>query len=213
MDVIEAINAVLLEIELMQNALNTLRDNAMAARRAVTPNAPDARLTVPWLSQLGPDAAYAPGDCGAAVVAMLVNFRNKTNVTVDDVSRATNKAPGYRFMSFSDVVAAALRYKIVLQHGNAVLPIICADIDDGKPVIVLVNYQSLPLYSRYDIKYNAGHFLLVVGYNERNIIYHDPYWPDEAKGAYKEVSRDDFMRAYTTVAPGNTFSANALRIA
>lgn len=213
-DLSEAINALLLDLERMQNTLNEMRDNAMAALRAITPaEAQGVRLSVPWLSQLGPSAAYAPGDCGAACVAMLINSRGEARVTVDDVSKAANKPRGYGTLSFADIINAAQKFGIVLQHGNASLQTLCADIDSGKPVIALVNYQSLPLYSRYDTQYNAGHYLLIVGYDNRNMIYHDPYWLDVAKGAYKEISRADFMKAYTTVAPGNSYSAHALRMA
>lgn len=214
LDLAEAINAVLLEIEMIQNSLNTLRDNAMAALHALTPIESHAvRLTVPWLSQLGPAAAYAPGDCGAAALAMLINYRGEIAVTVDDVSRAAGKPRGYGTLSFADIIGAAHKYSIALLHGNASLETICGDIDAGHPVIVLVNYRTLPLYSRYDAQYNAGHYLLVVGYDEREITYHDPYWLDIAKGAYKTISREDFMKAYTTIAPGNSYSAHALRMA
>lgn len=172
-------------------------------------NEPEShRLTVQWVGQntARADDDYTNNDCGAAALAMLVKR------SVDDVSIATGKPRGYKLLSFDDLIRAASMFGLRLQHVSLALAEICAEIDRGHAVIVLVNYQSLPTPCRYDGRYNGGHYLLVVGYDEQYITYHDPYWPDEARGSYRLLTRDEFLRAYTTVAPGNQYASHALRI-
>lgn len=88
-DLKASLHEMLLAVEAIQNQINALRDDAMDVLRML--NATDQpapkRLEVEWLSQLGPTAAYAPGDCGAACLAMLVNYRGTAHPTVDEVSR------------------------------------------------------------------------------------------------------------------------------
>lgn len=166
------------------------------------------RLSVQWVGQntSRTDDDYTLSDCGAAIVAMLVKR------SVDDVSIATGKPRDYKFLSFDDLIKAAAMFGLRLQHAPLTVSEICSEIERGNPVIVLVNYQSLPASSRFDARYNGGHYLLIVGYNDAGIIYHDPYWPDEARGAYKSMTRGEFLTAYTTVAPGNQYASHALRI-
>lgn len=166
------------------------------------------RLSVQWVGQntSRADDDYTNSDCGAAVVAMLIKR------SVDDVSMATDKPRDYKFLSFDDLIKAAAKFGIHLQHASLTLSEICLEIDRDHAVIVLVNYQSMPASSRWDARYNGGHYLLVVGYNDVGIFYHDPYWPDEIRGAYKSMTRGEFLTAYTTVAPGNQYASHALRI-
>lgn len=215
-DLRASLHEMLLSVESIQNQLNALRTDAMDVLRMLnaTDQTAPKRLEVEWLSQLGPTAAYAPGDCGAACLAMLINYRGAAHPTVDEVSRITRKPQGYTLLSFSDLITAAAYYKVMLEHSSETLDRMCVDIDDGKPTIALVNYRSLPAQTRYDPKYNSGHYLLIVGYDADCLIYHDPYWPvtDAASGAFKRLTRDEFMRAYTAIAPGNTRAPHALRI-
>lgn len=194
-------------IEMAETMLETLR----GLKRNAEPPISGKVIAVPWLSQLGPTASYAPGDCGAACVAMLANWRGQA-VTVDNVGKAIGKAPGYGSLNFNELIAGAAHYGITLKHDTPYLEQIREDIDRDKPVIVLLNYRSIPMYDRYSASYNAGHYVLVVGYAEGCITYHDPYWPQHDRGEYKQMTNADFGRAYTTIAPGNSLAKHALRI-
>lgn len=133
-------------------------------------------LSVPWLSQLGPDAAYSNSDCGPADVAMWLRLVGKI-VSVDDVSKATGLSAGYHYTIPAQLIAAAGHYGLSLMRiVSATIDQLHAEIDAGRPIIVLVHYASLP--ARYDANFTAGHWLLVIGYTDTEIIYHDPYWPD-----------------------------------
>lgn len=175
---------------------------------SIIPEAAGHRLTVQWVGQntSRTDDDYTNNDCGAAVVAMLVGC------SVDAVSVATGRSRGYASLSFDDLIKAAAKFGVLLHHASLAVAEICSEIDRNHPVIALVNYQSIPAANRYDARYNGGHYLLVVGYDEQHITYHDPYWPDAERGAYKQMTRDEFLRAYTTTAPGNQYASHALRI-
>ncbi len=171
------------------------------------------RLDVPWLSQLGGQAAYALGDCGSADVAMLLNFLGHA-VTVDEVSAATGKLRGFKLLSWDDLIRAAAHWSVTLTHHlNTSLAHLIADLTANKPVIALVDYKSLPPMNRFDAKYTLGHFLLLVGYDEQSILYHDPYWVDRTGGAFRTLTRAEFERAFSTVASGNTYARQCLRLA
>lgn len=171
------------------------------------------RLSVPWLSQMGALATFAPGDCGTACVAMLCHFLGRP-ATVDEVSKATLKPSGFSFLHFNELIAVAARLGLVLsyQHGLSIVEMTAA-IDAHRPVIALVDYQHLPVMIRFDANYNAGHYVLMVGYDAGHVIYHDPYWPTETGGAFRSMTRDEFYMAYSAVAPGNTAARHALVLA
>ncbi len=173
---------------------------------------PNSRLDVPWIGQntSRTDDDYTKNDCGAAVVAMEVGYCGRI-VTVDEVSIATGKPRDYKSLSFDDLIKAAATFGLNLQHVSLNFADICAEVDSRHPVIFFVKYKSLPAACRSDARYSGGHYLLVVGYNDVGVIYHDPYWPDE-RGAYRMLTRDEFLVAYTTTAPGNKYASHALRM-
>lgn len=159
------------------------------------------RLEVPWLSQLGDKANLARGDCGTACVAMLANFKGQA-CTVDDVSRAIGHP--FQSLSFDELVSVARTFgvQLVYQHGWLVSTML-AEVEAGRPMIALVNYQSLPALARFQATYNAGHYIVMVGYDDQHIIYHDPNWPTAEGGAFRMVTQAEFNTAYSTRAPGN----------
>jgi len=189
------------------NVAIKLREDVVIALPEIEP----VKLNVPWLSQLGATASYAKGDCGTACIAMLANFLGH-HCTVDDVSIITGKPRDFAVLYYNELIATALHYHFTLRYfGGATLDKFQADIEAGKPVIVLVNYKSLP--DQYDKAYNAGHYIVLTGYDSSGVFYHDPYQPDEAHGAYKYMTRAQFMVAYSTKAPKNTNAFHSLRLA
>lgn len=140
--------------------------------------APPHPVTVAWMSQLGPDAAYSNSDCGPACLAMWLRSRAKA-VTVDQVSQATGLPRGYRYTLPGNLITAAHAFGLELARNTALtVDRLQKEIDAGRPVLCLVHYASL--FKRYDQNFKAGHWVLVIGYTEQSIIYHDPYWPDAA---------------------------------
>ena len=91
------------------------------------------------------------------------------------------------------------------------LDLIKHEIDNSRPLIALVHYGSLAM--KFDQKYQKGHWVCIVGYNANEIVYHDPYWPDQ-RGAYVHLDQALFVKAMGDCAlDGNTPNQALLRIA
>ncbi len=208
--------------ELVGELLTSLReiraeiDKAIAKIEATIQPAPaeSLYLHVPWVSQLGSLAGFAAGDCSMACVAMVLRSLGQS-VTVDDVSRASGLKAGFKSAAWWNAVHAAAQWHVVFEHAaDLTLEDLIADLRLAKPVIVILNYQSIPADLRYSDTYNSGHFVVVVGCNAEHVLMHDPYWPEDCadRGAFVSMARQDFERAWSTVAPGNTLSRQALRL-
>jgi uncharacterized protein YvpB len=166
------------------------------------------RLAVPWLSQLGPDAAFAPGDCGPACLAMWLRWLGHEGVTVDQVSAQVNLPRGYSYTMPAHLVRAARAWDVNLYWRRGLsLDALRAEIDRGQPCIVLVHYPFLPL--RYDLRYSAGHWVLVNGYSEDKVVYLDPYFQ---VGGEVDATIGKFMRAWGNNHLDGNSNFQALRI-
>lgn len=153
-------------------------------------------LDVPWLSQLGPSAGFAAGDCGPAVTAMLLRYAG-LEVTVDDVSRATRLPVGFRFTNYHNLIEAARAWGLGLRWvAGQRLHDIAAQIAVGWPVIALVYYQALPAPKCYDPSYPYSHWLLVTGVIGEMVYYHDPYFFKRENGANVKITQADFYSSW-----------------
>lgn len=184
------------QLQMINAATPQKLKNFLAA--GVPAEEPPAQLDVPYLNQLdGADADYARGDCGPACVAMALNFHGQT-VTVDQVSQATGLPAGFLFTSWQtlNTAARAFGYSVVSSLGNT-FDDIRSEIDAGRPVMALINYAKLPAISKYDPAYARGHFLLIIGYDDQGVVYHDPYWHG-TDGASRRLSWGEFDAAWAT---------------
>lgn len=163
------------------------------------------QLSVPWIGQNVKACTtddFSNSDCGPASVAMWLGYLGRV-VTVDEVSLATNRPRGFTYTLPAHLITAAANYKLRLLRIYALtFDKIRDQIDNADPLIVLVHYASLA--KRYDQRYMAGHWLIVIGYTSDSIIYNDPLWQDE-QGAGIEMIWPDFYKAMTDcVLDGNT---------
>jgi len=165
------------------------------------------------MSQLGSGANYGIGDCAEACVAMVLRFLGKSIESVDQVSKATGLPQGFTLSAWWDAARAAGMFGVVLEHAHSQkIDQITAELYAGRPVIALVNYQSIPVSLRSSATYNSGHFLVMVGIDDEAVLVHDPYWPEEKRGAFIRYARADFERAWSTRAPGNTLIRQCLMV-
>jgi len=186
-----------------------IREHADALWELLHDEPPGVRLPVPWMSQLGPGAEFAPGDCGPACLAMWLDFLG-FDVTVDDVSAHSGLDRGFRYTTPAHLIHAARYWNVNLYWRRYLSLADLADaLDAGQPCIVLVNYPSLP--ERYDARYQAGHWLLVTGYDTTDVIYHDPYWPSD-RGRYVYATRGEFDRAWANNHLNGNSDRQALRL-
>ena len=155
---------------------------------------------IPWLSQMGPDAVFAPGDCGPATTAMWLRSLGH-QVTVDDCSKMTGLPAGYRYTMPAHLMNILRAYDLEpYWRDKLTRRQLYDEIDAGRPSIALVEYDYLPAEVQYDPRYKFGHWLLVVGYGVDAdlgpvVIYHDPYYLDTA-GAFITIKAAAFSKAW-----------------
>ena len=182
--------------------------------REVLPVEPDQgkRLQVPWVSQLGPGASFAPGDCGPACVTSWLHFSGHDTLTVDDISKQTGQPSGFRYTGAAQLMKIMRSYDLNT-HWTRYLTLsdLYSEINDGHPCIVLVQYNKLPSRVRYDHSYKSGHWILIVGYTEDGIVYHDPYFPSTAGGAFVEIDDDEFDLAWKSTPDSGNSPRQAIR--
>ena len=169
-------------------------------------------LPIPWQSQLGASANYAPGDCGPACWASWARYLGHDGVTPDQVSARTGLRPGYNYSMPAHLIRAARHWGHNLYwRRDLSIDDLRAEIDAGQPCIVLVHYGSLPHDVRYDKKYTSGHWLLIIGYDDNNVIYLDPYNTNAEDGTVT-MSWHRFLTAwFTNYLDGNS-NRQALRL-
>jgi len=160
-------------------------------------------LNVPYRSQIpakpGADGSYGKGDCGPTVAVSILDTQRIT-ATIDEMGRRMGKPEGYTSSQLRELQTVMGEYDVALGWHKFVTPATTLDwskvtdmVNRGSPIIALVWYPLLPL--RYDLRYNYGHYVLIVGTTDTQVIYHDPYWKGEA-GAYLKAGKADFAKAW-----------------
>lgn len=145
-------------------------------------------LDVPYRSQEAQDAKKYGNDCGLACVAMIKQYRTGINMSIDQLAAIRPPAP---FSKTTDLVAVGRKIGLRMETTDGsigrVLSIgrIKAEIQLGNPCILLVCYERIP--DRLNRKYRGGHYILAVGFDDEQIIVHDPDWwgPLENEGAFR----------------------------
>jgi hypothetical protein len=203
-------------LERIADDLSLIRQH-LCADKPPPPKNGEVLTAVPWLSQLGKDAAFAPGDCGPACVAMWVRYYGDDEPTVDDVSKTTGLPRGYNYTMPAHIMNSMRHYGFeTYWRRNLSLTALRDELDAQHPTICLVEYDRLPYGVRYDKAYDRGHWLLVLGYYEDDeigdaIVYHDPYYYDSA-GAFIAISADAFDVAWSANHQSGNSDRQAIRI-
>lgn len=144
----------------------------------------EVRLVVPYISQREPGATYSPNDCGPTCVAMIVGSRG-VNVTPDQIYQDTYLS-GSGLISVTDLQNVSAMYGVPMQRKNGYdLNGLRVSLDEGKPAILLIDYAPVMRAGLNESPINVLHFVVVVGYNDRGFLIHDPYWRGTG-GAYRE---------------------------
>ena len=160
------------------------------------------KLEIPYRSQRDSDALYAPSDCGAACVAMLLEAFGM-QVSIDNVFKATGR-PQQKFLSRGDLIIAARDFHLDLSRfSNGDQDFLKEKIDENRPVIALVNYAAwskpgsgVPTQSSFA----KTHFVVVTGYDGSDIQLNDPLWwgSRRQEGKDKRMTYDQFAAAWST---------------
>lgn len=159
----------------------------------------EKKLEIPYRSQKDSDANYAPSDCGAACVAMILEAFG-IRKTIDEIFKATGqdqKNP----LSRLELIRAAVKYKLEIRKFNdGDQAYLKQSIDARKPIIALVNYKAwstdpaVPTQSSFA----NTHFVVVTGYEDGNVTLNDPLWwrPRRAEGHHKKMTFAQFVSAW-----------------
>lgn len=150
------------------------------------------KLSVPYYSQFIDiqDPFWMIRACGAASLKMVAEFHDKE---VPDLLSLCNEAKdrgGYDMTNgwVHDYIVNKLR-ELGLQaerkEGLTSADEIVASLDAGNPVIVSVEKRVL--------EQKRFHILVIVGYEDGNIIYHEPESTDRGKGQYRTCDVQTFM--------------------
>lgn len=160
----------------------------------------DVKLKVPYRSQWDADAKDHKADCGPACLAMILNALGDP-ITPDELYRYIGERGVNEYTSFTDLRnAARKRANLTTTRRNFFPTRAIKDarktIDAGKPFVALVNYAYWDGFLHNGFK--GSHFVVVVGYNEKHIIAHDPLFRGSRRnlGAYHAFTNAQFSQAW-----------------
>lgn len=152
--------------------------------------------SVPYKSQEDSDAHHYRNDCGPACAAMVLEWAGKGPVTIDALSGETSLAAQDNGLSCGAVVALLARNGVTARLNTvSTLFDVFAEIMAGRPVIALIGYAAIK--ERENQRDGAGHFVVVVGYDDTRVYLNDPDWwgAQRDHGAGLAVSLAEFAVA------------------
>lgn len=139
------------------------------------------KLNVPYRSQWDNDANTHNADCGPTCVAMILNF-NDVDITPNEVYDFIPPKDTFAFTNFSELIKATRQNNVAMdycppnrvpyQDQNDAFNHLRSNLDAGNPIIALVNYKHWKESLGND--FEGGHFVVVTGYDDQNIYFHDP---------------------------------------
>jgi len=154
-------------------------------------------LSVSYKSQYDADAHLSKADCGQTCLSMLANYILNINIPTDSITEYLND---YNQINLDQLIKAAEWMGMGAVHTHGSIDDLYKYIDEGKPVMCLLEYGKVPDSLKQDQAYQSGHFVLIIGYKEHNLYYHDPDFSgaNRYKGADIEIDRDQFQYAWNT---------------
>lgn len=190
-----------------------------ATRSAQRREDPYGRIWIPFRSQLDGSAA-AGSNCGPATLGMLMSYFGEWWTTAG-IRRSVNEYQGTwdpDAGSTWEAIAYAARkrgFRVIGLYNAAggyrqwTIDDLVAQTKAGRPVMLLTRYWSLPGHANSD--WWGDHYIAFLGLTPGGeVIYHDAAFPDEASGAYRTMSKDQLIRAWTRTSTGQQYTAMAL---
>lgn len=158
-------------------------------------------VDVPFVSQIGTGADWLDSDCGAACVAMVVWQQTGVQESVNGIAHRLESL-GYEpnYARITALVAGLEAYGVEATFiHHTTWEDVRANLEAGKPVIALTNYEHLP-YRPFN--YQGGHYVILCEMKEREgkeiVVYMDPFRPVGDGYAGKGWAHlDTFWRAWS----------------
>lgn len=152
-------------------------------------------LDVPYINQEAPDARRYRNDCGPACVLMLMQYQDRKinvtspSITVDQLSAETSLAQSDIGLTSVELVTLARKHGLTLRVGSGIdESFIVGQINAGNPVLCLISYAEI--LGRQNQGDRLGHFVVVTGYDDFNVYYHDPDFWDA--GTFRAIMGKNF---------------------
>ncbi len=153
------------------------------------------KLSVPYYSQFVDiqDPFWMLRACGGLCLKMVAEFHEKS---VPDILSLCNEAKdkgGYHTENgwvhdYIILKAKEFGLQAYRKEGMTSLEEIYNFLDNSNPVIVSVEKRVL--------EQTRFHMIVIVGYDENSIIYHETESTDKEKGQYRVCSKDIFMESW-----------------
>ncbi|MCK5564530.1 MAG: C39 family peptidase [Planctomycetes bacterium] len=161
----------------------------------------DSTLNIPYLSQVDdPGARQFANDCGPASVAMvLAAFDKLGGDTINALYKQTgNKKDSYTgYGQLSGLLrkrGISAQQKINMSRGQ-----LFELLQEGRPVIVLVDYEYLKP-AKPESGFRGQHFFVVIGFDIKSVIVNDPLWRGEGGKAWA-IPWEVFDKAWEEAIP------------
>lgn len=174
----------------------------------------DFKKEVPYISQWDVEANEIRGDCGPACLTMILRYFLGDVGTVNEIAKLIGQTPQDNSTNFHQLRKGALHFELEAYYSfGHVNEIPVHQVDENSKIILLIDYGELrDQLKKYpaelqnqDIRYNFGHFVVLLGETETHYVVHDPdFWgSSREKGAFREIPKAALQAAYNSVAPGN----------
>lgn len=135
-------------------------------------------LKVPYHSQEDPDARAYDNDGGSACVSMILEWAGKWNppLTINMLSAETSLEHSDTTLSVSSVANLMTKHGIPAEcRPSVTLEVLRQEIEvNQRPLIALISYKYI--VDRLNQKDKAGHFVVVVGIDDKYVYINDPDW-------------------------------------
>lgn len=165
------------------------------------------QLPVPYRSQWDTDARRHIPDCGPTCIAMVLNFLG-VEVTPDQLYDVTlYESPG-KYTTIGELRKAGqasgveFPFQPYASSQHEALEKLRVNLEEGRPLVALVDYE--PWIGHTGISYGGGHFVVVTGYDEGAISFHDPLFSGlrREQGAHFTLPKDRFCAGWGGFATG-----------
>lgn len=154
--------------------------------------------SIPYKSQVDPDASDFRNDCGPTCLAMVLQAFGKT-VSTNAVYRKTG-APANGFVSVSQLMRAAQAYGVPFDYFSAWnVNKLKEAVKQGRAVIPLVHYGSWVKMGKVQSNFTGPHFVVTLGYDDKHIYVNDPLWwgSRRKEGERKRWTYKEFEKAWS----------------
>lgn len=128
--------------------------------------------------------------CGAAAMKSLLQYFG-LDYTEGELRKILKTTPEGTMIEPIQELAKSLNFEVETREQMSIADLKTA-IDEHKPVLILLQAWPETKQSNWEQMWDAGHFVIVVGYDEDKLFIMDPV----NSGKYHYVPQDEFLRRW-----------------